>query len=728
MKVSGKIGLWCSTAHQPYALVLSQDQIKAPELLVNRSDNTAFGDVFAPRGGLWPGVRNLYFSTVTATTGLFTQVSYRVPDYLTTDHPAIERVIGIGDTVTMQFSDGPVIGKVTKAPLVYPCPHGDREFMYLEIMPAGSSKPVYGVVELLNNGKFQVVIDLRPFQSIDRFSFQAVESPTSERRLWISNSDVISWANDSPFFVASVQPDTGYKAYPYNDVPADDSLRLFGSNGGSFSNVFSVPGAASLFLVMKTRPDFHPGLVAYFDRVIELPVPLTSTPQLRFDIFSNSSVSVIGKMACNNSFCWMAAQQPEIGGNFSLNPQLPNVFLASSINEFPNGFYDPGNAVWSWGPLVKQGDPLPWSEIVATLSPAFSGSGPCGASFSTLTGGFNGGFSNTYGVSMPCVTAPSGPVPTGSQFELTGDNLTFLGLSTKIFFDGGQYELPCSSITRAKALCTLTAVRGGQTYPLESVGRVSLYVSVVDKDGNESRSPIFRITLAPPLPTISAVVHGGSFLRVPLAPGTWFSVLGANLGTKATASDANTFQLGGASITVCGFPAILNYNSGATQSAPDVSSWQINALMPNGVFGHESCPVVVTVSGQQTAPYSVSITDESLELFQFVAPASGSAPALVLPVVTHADYSLVGPLAYSTQALHLTPAKAGEIVILWGTGCKATTNAAVSINGTPAQLLFAGITGLGLCQLNIVVPPDTPPGTASLTLPDPAPSYKLAVQ
>lgn len=267
----------------------------------------------------------------------------------------------------------------------------------------------------------------------------------------------------------------------------------------------------------------------------------------------------------------------------------------------------------------------------------------------------------------------------------------------------------------------------GDAMTLEVIEQIGGPTTLPD---TEPHFPVITIPYsALPRPTISAVVHGGSFLPVPLAPGTWFSVLGTNLGTKATASDANTFQLGGASITVCGFPAILNYNSGATQSAPDVLSWQINALMPNGVLGHESCSVVVTVNGQQAAPYSVTITDESLELFQFVAPASdGSAPPLVLPVITHADYSLVGPLAYSTQLLKLTPAKAGEIIILWGTGCKMTTNPVVSINGTPAQLLFAGITGLGLCQLNIVVPPDTPSGIASLTLPDPAPSYKLAVE
>jgi len=257
--------------------------------------------------------------------------------------------------------------------------------------------------------------------------------------------------------------------------------------------------------------------------------------------------------------------------------------------------------------------------------------------------------------------------------------------------------------------------------------RVTLTITAATA-GMPSVSFLLTATAAvsPTAPTVQSVVHGGSFLKVPLAAGTWFSVLGANLGTQAAASQADMFQLGGASITVCGFPAILNYNSGPIQSGSGASSWQINALVPGGVSTHDSCPVVVTVNGQQTPSYSVTIADESLALFQFVLPATEpSAAAIVLPVITHADYSLVGP---RTKYFNLSPAKAGETIILWGTGCKATTEAAVTINAKSVVVAFAGITGQGLCQLNVVVPLGTPSGIVLLALPDPAPVYQLAIE
>ena len=86
------------------------------------------------------------------------------------------------------------------------------------------------------------------------------------------------------------------------------------------------------------------------------------------------------------------------------------------------------------------------------------------------------------------------------------------------------------------------------------------------------------------------------------------------------------------------------------------------------------------------------------------------------------DY--LGPVGLFGSALATRPVKPAEIVLLYGTGCGPTnpavpfgmvfTGAApvadgtlltVTIGGVAATVKFAGVTGAGLCQFNVVVPP-----------------------
>lgn len=116
-----------------------------------------------------------------------------------------------------------------------------------------------------------------------------------------------------------------------------------------------------------------------------------------------------------------------------------------------------------------------------------------------------------------------------------------------------------------------------------------------------------------------------------LPPQTWFTIFGQNLGSAAQWTNANTFTLGGASITVCGLTAAISYNSGPV-ARNGAASWQLHALTPDGVAGQTACPVVVTVNGQPSVPATVNIASGILELF-----SDGS-----LPLITHADDSWWG--------------------------------------------------------------------------------------
>jgi uncharacterized protein (TIGR03437 family) len=123
---------------------------------------------------------------------------------------------------------------------------------------------------------------------------------------------------------------------------------------------------------------------------------------------------------------------------------------------------------------------------------------------------------------------------------------------------------------------------------------------------------------------------------------------------------------------------------------------------------------VVTVNSQVSNPLNVAIASNILELFQFTSSVG------MLPVVTHTDYSLVGP----TNA-GLTPAKPNETVTLWATGDCSTP--AIILSSSSAEVTFSGRVAPGLCQINLVVPGVAPPGNDPLTVSSSPSSYSLWV-
>jgi len=232
--------------------------------------------------------------------------------------------------------------------------------------------------------------------------------------------------------------------------------------------------------------------------------------------------------------------------------------------------------------------------------------------------------------------------------------------------------------------------------------------------GTSALWPAFASSPLSSAPSISAngVVNAADLKVEALPPDTWFTIFGQNLGSAATWTNAGTFTLGGASVTVCGMPAAVSYNSGPVVTN-GATGWQLNALTPAAVAGQTSCPVVVTVDGQASAPVTVSIASGILELFSF-ASSTGS-----LPLITHADYSVVGP-----SSAGLAPAKPGEEVIAWGTG--DCLNPTITVSSKTASVLSSGSVEAGLCQLNFLVPSGSS-GESQLKISTSPNVYTLAV-
>jgi len=210
---------------------------------------------------------------------------------------------------------------------------------------------------------------------------------------------------------------------------------------------------------------------------------------------------------------------------------------------------------------------------------------------------------------------------------------------------------------------------------------------------------------AAPIITADSVLNGASFLPA-IAPNTWVTIKGGNLSATVRVWDSDDFEgtalptdIDSVGVTVNGLKAYVEY----------VSPTQLNVLMPVGT------PTTGTV---QVQTYSFGLTSAAVTV-----PVQAAAPAFFIQsdgkhvVATHADGSLIGP----TGTTGATPAAPGETVVVYGTGFGPTSPAApegqeittalplattptVTCNGTPVQVVFAGLTYAGLFQINVIMP------------------------
>jgi uncharacterized protein (TIGR03437 family) len=207
-----------------------------------------------------------------------------------------------------------------------------------------------------------------------------------------------------------------------------------------------------------------------------------------------------------------------------------------------------------------------------------------------------------------------------------------------------------------------------------------------------------------------------------IQPGEWVSIYGNNL-AAATATWTGNFplSLGNTSVTINGKPAYLAF----------VSPGQINVQAPDDTTTGTVSVVVTSSLGSATS---------SVTLAQL-------APALLLQDTKHVagiifrsdgsgaygggSYDILGPtgnsLGYATVA-----AKAGDYVGLFGEGfgptspavpagqafsgaASTTNNVNVLISNVSVIPFFAGLSGAGLYQINLILPAGLGTGDVTLT-------------
>jgi uncharacterized protein (TIGR03437 family) len=207
-----------------------------------------------------------------------------------------------------------------------------------------------------------------------------------------------------------------------------------------------------------------------------------------------------------------------------------------------------------------------------------------------------------------------------------------------------------------------------------------------------------------------------------IAQNTWIVIKGANLvpaNTPATGviwSSAPDFaqgklptNLNGIGATVNGKPGFVYFFCSAA-TEPQCPADQINLLSPlDSTLG--PVQVVVNNNGVSSPPFMANMTSISPSFLLFDSSDI---------VAQHTDYTLLAPTSLYPGSS--TPAKPGETIILYGIGFglpsdNTLTNGSSSQSGsltplpvcqiggtTTAPLVFAGLAGPGLYQLQVTVP------------------------
>ena len=196
-----------------------------------------------------------------------------------------------------------------------------------------------------------------------------------------------------------------------------------------------------------------------------------------------------------------------------------------------------------------------------------------------------------------------------------------------------------------------------------------------------------------------------------LAPGTIVQIYGSGLASSVAPAPSVPLptNLNGTQIIIGGIPAPLFY----------VSPGQVNAQIPSTLNPNNQYQLIVSANGALTTPIAIQLAP--------VTPGFAVYPDGSL-IAEHADGSLV------TLA---SPAQPGEEVVAYLSGMGDTTTPisdgdaapsdppvsavvlpVVTLNGTPASVLFAGLTPtlVGLYQINFQIPPTTPDGGALVVL------------
>ncbi len=371
----------------------------------------------------------------------------------------------------------------------------------------------------------------------------------------------------------------------------------------------------------------------------------------------------------------------------------------------------------------------------------------------SITITFPGGLTYTPGVKQRVSVTVADPTARRWGFQMSArlasnersaqaGHFNTLDTNTQIFCEDG---LPISGAQACRAAAPLefiehteSGTRRGQansgtfefewTPPAAGAGNVSFFAAGNAANNNansDSGDRIYttKVTLTPaaagPKPSIGAggVVNGGSF-QAGFAQNTWVTIKGSDLASGTRIWVGSDFvgnklptALDGTAVNINGKPAYVYF----------ISPTQLNVLSP-----------VDTATGN----VSVEVVRDGVKSDAVTTVKNAFSPALFIfnndkyIAATHANGSFLGPTTLFAGLT--TPAKPGEVIVLYGTGFGPTdpdfpdgqiipapgllrNTVTVTFGSLAGEVQFAGQTATGLYQINVKVPDAAPDGDIPVT-------------
>ncbi|HUI79883.1 MAG TPA: IPT/TIG domain-containing protein [Bryobacteraceae bacterium] len=344
----------------------------------------------------------------------------------------------------------------------------------------------------------------------------------------------------------------------------------------------------------------------------------------------------------------------------------------------------------------------------------------------TITANPSGLAANTYMGQVMITPLGGSPVTVNVTFTVQAQPVISATRTSYTFAYQAGGETPASQTVQISGGSFTAAVTGGSDFlsvsPGSGTNGTNLTISV--NPSGQSAGPytgvitvtganntvLITVTLnvTLPLPTVTSVVNGASYLSGAIAGGEVISIFGTDLG-PATATTAQLNSAGnlattlqGVQVLVNGYPAPLIY----------ASSTQVTAVVPYEVAGFQQATVLVVYLNQRSNVTSVAVAKTSPAIFTLNAQGTG-------PGAHNADFSSnnaanpvaaggyvvffmtgEGPLAPAGVTGRVNPANGPGVAI-------AALPVGVLIDNQPANWTYAGgIAGVveGIMQLNVQIP------------------------
>jgi uncharacterized protein (TIGR03437 family) len=341
--------------------------------------------------------------------------------------------------------------------------------------------------------------------------------------------------------------------------------------------------------------------------------------------------------------------------------------------------------------------------------------------------------SNFAGIQFQYAIGQDGNLPTGQAISFLAEGIylcSYSVLPTPLNFTGGGGSDVFSVVTEPPCPWTPTPSApwitiGARTPAGSGNGGGSFAFTVAPNTTSAARTATITVAGAfagtvnqaaggANRPVITQAIDGAKYFSG-FTSGAFLTLTGSHLAIDTRQWQASDFNgnllptsLDGTSVTV----------NGQTAFVEAIDSSYITVIAPADTATGPLAIQVTTTAGVS----DLFFTDRaSLDPALFIWPPLGG----IYPIGGHLDGTLLGPAALYNGAPATTPASANETIVLYGTGfgdtnpltpfnqvVPATPTAArvvAWIGGLPAQVIYAGLVGPGLYQLNITVP-NLPPG------------------